>query len=307
MTFTWGCVPGWFIYQIRGGETLSPLAEHLLDWRVVRLLDWKAGSPSRIWMVANLLWGLQFEHVPWNLQESIENPFLFWSQIAEEFHWHERPTEENFIKYNFNINEGPIFIEWLKDAKLNICYNALDRHIEKRGNQVDDLLRLPQPNEMYFQFSYPMVFADCIFLGRKWSRKWGENYLRRASGRSLQVRQRTSRKRGEKGKENECSSLDWASGNVHRYQILHSWHFSGNHQYLFDKSRWPFQWIKNIANRQICCDICIQDNQVTNKIFWYLQGDRVAIYMPMILELVVAMLACARIGAIHSIVFGGYR
>jgi acetyl-CoA synthetase len=33
----------------------------------------------------------------------------------------------------------------------------------------------------------------------------------------------------------------------------------------------------------------------------------VAIYMPMILELVVAMLACARIGAVHSIVFGGYR
>ena len=39
----------------------------------------------------------------------------------------------------------------------------------------------------------------------------------------------------------------------------------------------------------------------------HFQGDRVAIYMPMILELVVAMLACARIGAIHSIVFGGYR
>ena len=32
------------------------------------------------------------------------------------------------------------------------------------------------------------------------------------------------------------------------------------------------------------------------------KGDRVAIYMPMIVELVVAMLACARIGAIHSIV-----
>ncbi|PIK43930.1 putative acetyl-coenzyme A synthetase, cytoplasmic isoform X2 [Apostichopus japonicus] len=36
------------------------------------------------------------------------------------------------------------------------------------------------------------------------------------------------------------------------------------------------------------------------------RGDRVAIYMPMIIELVVAMLACARIGAIHSIVFGGF-
>ena len=32
------------------------------------------------------------------------------------------------------------------------------------------------------------------------------------------------------------------------------------------------------------------------------KGDRVAIYMPMVVELVVAMLACARIGAIHSIV-----
>ncbi len=36
------------------------------------------------------------------------------------------------------------------------------------------------------------------------------------------------------------------------------------------------------------------------------KGDRVAIYMPMILELPVAMLACARIGAAHSIVFGGF-
>ncbi len=36
------------------------------------------------------------------------------------------------------------------------------------------------------------------------------------------------------------------------------------------------------------------------------KGDRVAIYMPMIPELPVAMLACARIGAIHSIVFGGF-
>jgi acetyl-CoA synthetase len=35
-------------------------------------------------------------------------------------------------------------------------------------------------------------------------------------------------------------------------------------------------------------------------------GDRVAIYMPLIPEAVVAMLACARIGAIHSVVFGGF-
>jgi acetyl-CoA synthetase len=36
------------------------------------------------------------------------------------------------------------------------------------------------------------------------------------------------------------------------------------------------------------------------------KGDRVAIYLPMVLELPIAMLACARIGAIHSIVFAGF-
>ena len=35
-------------------------------------------------------------------------------------------------------------------------------------------------------------------------------------------------------------------------------------------------------------------------------GDRVVIYMPMIPETVVAMLACARLGAVHSVVFGGF-
>lgn len=36
------------------------------------------------------------------------------------------------------------------------------------------------------------------------------------------------------------------------------------------------------------------------------QGDVVAIYLPMVLELPIAMLACARIGAVHSVVFAGY-
>jgi acetyl-CoA synthetase len=36
------------------------------------------------------------------------------------------------------------------------------------------------------------------------------------------------------------------------------------------------------------------------------KGDRVCIYMPMVIELPIVMLACTRIGAIHSIVFGGF-
>ena len=36
------------------------------------------------------------------------------------------------------------------------------------------------------------------------------------------------------------------------------------------------------------------------------KGDRVILYMPMIPEVIISMLACARIGAIHSVVFGGF-
>src|SRR3984893_6123409 len=36
------------------------------------------------------------------------------------------------------------------------------------------------------------------------------------------------------------------------------------------------------------------------------KGDRIAIYLPLIPELAIAMLACARIGAVHSVIFGGF-
>ena len=36
------------------------------------------------------------------------------------------------------------------------------------------------------------------------------------------------------------------------------------------------------------------------------KGDAVSIYMPMVAELPIAMLACARIGAVHSVVFAGF-
>ena len=36
------------------------------------------------------------------------------------------------------------------------------------------------------------------------------------------------------------------------------------------------------------------------------KGDRVILFMPMVPELALAMLACARIGAVHTVVFGGF-
>src|SRR5207248_11093543 len=40
--------------------------------------------------------------------------------------------------------------------------------------------------------------------------------------------------------------------------------------------------------------------------FGVAKGDRVVLYMPMVPEAVIGMLACARIGAVHSVVFGGF-
>ena len=51
-------------------------------------------------------------------------------------------------------------------------------------------------------------------------------------------------------------------------------------------------------------DVCRFANALTA--LGIVKGDRVVIYMPMIPEAIVAMQACARFGAIHSVVFGGF-
>ena len=59
-----------------------------------------------------------------------------------------------------------------------------------------------------------------------------------------------------------------------------------------------------LTYQQLHAEVCKFANVL--KKFGVKQGDRVSIYMPMIKELPIAMLACARIGAVHSIVFGGF-
>jgi len=141
--------------------------------------------------------------------QSVQDPATFWGEIAAKFHWKVAPTKENFLSYNFNVNNGPIEIKWMRDGKLNICYNALDRHLDKKGSQV----------AFYWEGNDP----------------------------------------SDEGKIT--------------YNELHK-------------------------------EVCKFANVLKTK--GVRKGDRVAIYMPMISELVIAMLACARIGAVHSIIFGGY-
>ena len=61
---------------------------------------------------------------------------------------------------------------------------------------------------------------------------------------------------------------------------------------------------RDISYAQLLTDVSKAANALTE--MGISSGDRVAIYMPLIPEAAVAMLACARIGAIHSVVFGGF-
>jgi acetyl-CoA synthetase len=62
--------------------------------------------------------------------------------------------------------------------------------------------------------------------------------------------------------------------------------------------------VKKYTYEQLHKEVCKFANVLKSK--GIKKGDRIAIYMPMVLELPVAMLACARIGAIHSVIFGGF-
>jgi len=66
----------------------------------------------------------------------------------------------------------------------------------------------------------------------------------------------------------------------------------------------PEEDVKYITYEELYKEVCKFANVL--KSLGVKKGDRVCIYLPMIVELPIVMLACARIGAIHSIVFGGF-
>ena len=61
---------------------------------------------------------------------------------------------------------------------------------------------------------------------------------------------------------------------------------------------------RTLTYQQLFSQVCKFSNVL--KTLGVKKGDRIAIYMPLVPELAIAMLACARIGAVHSIIFGGF-
>ncbi len=132
-----------------------------------------------------------------------DDPEGFWMKAAEAIDWVTPPERALFD------DNAPLY-EWFRDAEVNTCWNAVDRHVKAgRGDQ-------------------PAIIYDSPVTGTKATITYAE----------LQAR------------------------------------------------------VARLAG-------ALQARGVT-------LGDRVVIYMPMVPEALVAMLACARIGAIHSVVFGGF-
>jgi len=68
-------------------------------------------------------------------KRSVEEPEKFWAEVAEQqVTWFKK--WDKVMDYNFDIKKGPIYVKFFEGGKLNVSYNCLDRHLEKRGNQV---------------------------------------------------------------------------------------------------------------------------------------------------------------------------
>ena len=131
------------------------------------------------------------------------DPEAFWMQAAQAIDWVEAPTKAL-------TDKGDGLYEWFADARVNTCYNAVDRHVEAgRGEQTAIIYDSPITHTKR-EISY------------------------------VELRNR----------------------------------------------------VANLAG-------ALRAKGIE-------KGDRVIIYMPMIPEALEAMLACARIGAVHSVVFGGF-
>jgi acetyl-CoA synthetase len=78
----------------------------------------------------------------------------------------------------------------------------------------------------------------------------------------------------------------------------------GNQTAILWEPNNPNEAARKISYNELHADVCRFANVLKNN--GAKKGDRICIYMPMVPELAVAMLACARIGAIHSVVFGGF-
>ena len=71
-------------------------------------------------------------------RRSIEQPEAFWGEEAKAIHWHVPPQQ--VLDYS-----TPPFRRWFVGGQTNLCYNAVDRHLAERGDQLVTIeVQLPE-------------------------------------------------------------------------------------------------------------------------------------------------------------------
>lgn len=91
-------------------------------------------------------------------QKSIENPEIFWAEIADNFTWRkkwDKVLEWNFIEPN---------VKWFINGKLNITENCLDRHLGKNGDKIALIFEPNDVNEQSKTYTYKQLHTEvCKF------------------------------------------------------------------------------------------------------------------------------------------------
>ena len=99
----------------------------------------EAGVPlSAEWLdndgIANLK---DFNEYETMYKRSVDDPEGFWGDIADTFHWEKK--WDTVVRSNFKRSEGKIENAWFEGGITNLCYNCLDRHVEAgHGDQVSE-------------------------------------------------------------------------------------------------------------------------------------------------------------------------
>lgn len=99
-----------------------------------------------------------FEEYQQTYQLSVDNPEVFWANIAEHFTW--KKKWDRVLNWNFTEPK----IEWFGGAKLNITENCLDRHLENNGDDIAIIWESNDPDEAPRNISYRELHKQvCLF------------------------------------------------------------------------------------------------------------------------------------------------
>jgi acetyl-CoA synthetase len=99
-----------------------------------------------------------FEQYQEEYKKSVENPEVFWAEIAENFTW--KKKWDKVLEWNFKEPN----VKWFINAKLNITENCIDRHLQEKGDKPAIIWEPNEPSEKSITLTYKQLHEQvCMF------------------------------------------------------------------------------------------------------------------------------------------------